>query len=79
MSALAGARPPELELLIAEHDIADVVADPESSLARAALAALGALGIAAVAVPPVRRGPARRLALAGVAAPPLAEIARDAR
>jgi hypothetical protein len=74
VTALAGARPPELELLIAEHDVAVVVTDPASSLAGAAVAALAARGIEAVAVPPVRRGPARRLARAGIAAPPLAEI-----
>lgn len=69
VTALAGARPPELELLIAEHDVAVVVADPESSLARAALAALAARGIATVAVAPLHRGLARTLALAGIAAP----------
>jgi hypothetical protein len=79
VTALAGARPPELDLLIAEHDVAVVVADPEASLARAALAALRARGVPAVAVPPVRRGPARMLALAGVAAPRFTEIARDVR
>jgi hypothetical protein len=69
VTALAGARPPELETLIAEHDIAVVVADPESTLARAALAALTARGVPAVAVPPLPRGLARTLALAGLAAP----------
>jgi hypothetical protein len=84
VTALAGARPAELETLIAEHDIAVVVADPETALARAALAALTARGVPAVAVPPVHRGLARTLALAGVAAPRLTalgtpEPARDAR
>jgi hypothetical protein len=69
VTALAGARPPELETLIAEHDIAVVVADPESSLARAALAALAARGVPAIALPPLPRGLARTLALAGISAP----------
>jgi hypothetical protein len=84
VTALAGARPRELELLVAEHDIAIVVAEPQSPLARAALAALTARGIEAIAVPPLRRGPARRLALAGLTAPRLSaahnlEIAGDVR
>lgn len=74
VTALAGARPPELETLIAEHDVAVVVAEPGSSLARAALAALDARGIPAVDVPPLDRGLARALALAGVTAPRLSAL-----
>ena len=71
VTALAGARPPELETLVAEHDLAVVVAEPETALACAALAALGARGVPAVAVPPLGRGLARTLALAGVTGPRL--------
>jgi hypothetical protein len=69
VTALAGARPPELAMLIAEHDVAVVVADPATALARAALTALAARGVPAVGVPPLQRGLARTLALAGIAAP----------
>jgi hypothetical protein len=72
VTGLAGARPPELEALVAEHDLAVVAADPDTPLARAALAGLAARGIDAVACPPPRRGLPRRLALAGLAAPRLA-------
>jgi hypothetical protein len=75
VTALAGPRPPELETLLAEHDIAVVAADPETPLARAALTGLTARGIPAAAIPPPRRGATRALALAGLAAPRL-EIAR---
>jgi hypothetical protein len=71
VSALAGARPPALEDLVGEHDLAIVAADPTAALARAALAGLAARGLEAVATPPLRRGLARRLALAGLAAPRL--------
>jgi hypothetical protein len=74
VTALAGARPPELEPLIAEHDLAVVAADPATPLARAALAALAARGVQAAAIPPLRRGPARTLALAGIAAPRLGSV-----
>jgi len=74
VTALAGARPPELETLIAEHDVAVVVADPETPLASAALAALRSRGVPAVAVPPLQRGVARALALAGLTAPRLATL-----
>ncbi|HEX5619423.1 MAG TPA: hypothetical protein VFX51_13445, partial [Solirubrobacteraceae bacterium] len=74
VTALAGARPLELEDLIAEHDVAVVVADPESPLARAALAALTARGVPAVVVAPLRRGLARTLALAGIVAPRLTAL-----
>jgi hypothetical protein len=67
VTALAGARPPELESLIAEHDLAIVAAHPATPLARAALASLVARGITAVATPPLRRLP-RTLALAGMLA-----------
>jgi hypothetical protein len=68
VTALAGARPPALEDLIAEHDLAIVAADPESPLARAALARLHARGIDARACRPPRRGLPRTIALAGLAA-----------
>jgi hypothetical protein len=48
-----------------------VVADPATALARAALAGLAARGLEAVACPPLRRGLARRAALAGLGAPRL--------
>jgi hypothetical protein len=69
VTALAGARPPALEDLVGEHDVAVVAADPATPLARAALGCLAERGIEAVATPPPRRGLARRLALAGLAAP----------
>jgi hypothetical protein len=69
VSALAGARPAELEALIAEHDLAIVTAEPGSPLARAALAGLAGAGIAASACMPPGRGLRRTLALAGLAAP----------
>ena len=68
VTALAGARPPQLEELVAEHDLAIVAADAETALARAALARLHARGIDARACPPPRRGPQRTIALAGLAA-----------
>jgi hypothetical protein len=71
VTALGGARPDALESLIAEHDLAVVAAEPESSLARAALAALAARGVAASAYLPPRRGISRALAMAGIAAPRL--------
>ena len=76
VTALAGARPEPLDELVAEHDLAVVVADPASSLARAALARLAARGIAAAAHPPLRRGLPRALALAGLSAPRL-DLARE--
>ena len=69
VTALTGARPTELEDLVAEHDLALVAADPESPLARAALGALVARGIAAKAYAPLGRGLPRKLALAGLIAP----------
>jgi hypothetical protein len=71
VTALGGARPPELEGLVAEHDLAIVAAEPESALARAALARLAAGGVAASACRPLRRGMPRALALAGLATPRL--------
>lgn len=68
VTALAGARPQPLEDLVAEHDLAVVAADPESALARAALACLAARGIDARACRPLRRGLPRTIALAGLAA-----------
>jgi hypothetical protein len=71
VTALAGARPPALEQLVGEHDMAVVAADPATALARAARTGLAARGIEAVACPPLRRGLARRAALAGLGAPRL--------
>jgi hypothetical protein len=67
ITALAGARPPELEDLVAEHDVAIVAADPAGPLARTALARLAARGIDARACRPLRRGLPRAIALAGLA------------
>ena len=67
VTALAGARPPALEELVAEHDLAIVAADPATALARTALARLAARGIEARACRPLRRGLPRAIALAGLA------------
>jgi hypothetical protein len=69
VTALAGARPPALDELVAEHDVVVVAADPATALARAALAALAVRGLEAIACAPPRRGLARWMALAGIAAP----------
>ena len=71
VSALTGARPPELDRLVEQHDLAVVAAEPATALARAALAALGDRCISAFACRPVTRGAPRVLALAGIAAPRL--------
>jgi hypothetical protein len=71
VTALGGARPPALEELVGEHDLAVVAADPDTALARAALAGLAARGVEAVACPPLRRGLSRRAARAGLTAPRL--------
>jgi hypothetical protein len=71
VTALAGARPAELDDLVAEHDLAVVAAEPGTPLARAALASLSARGIDARACRPLRRGLPRALALAGLGAPRL--------
>ena len=71
VTALTGARPAELEDLVVEHDLAIVAADPGSPLARAALARLAGRGVAGTACAPLGRGLARKLALAGLAAPRL--------
>jgi hypothetical protein len=71
VTALAGARPQELERLIAEHDLAIVAAPPDTALARAALAGFRTHGMPATAVAPLGRGLARTLALAGITAPRL--------
>jgi hypothetical protein len=68
VTALGGARPAELEELVAEHDLAVVAADPGSPLARAALARLAERGILATAHPPICGAVARALSLAGLAA-----------
>ena len=68
VTALAGPRSSALEDLIAEHDLAIVAADPETALARAAVARLHARGIGARACRPPRRGLPRTIALAGLAA-----------
>ena len=67
VTALSGPRPAELDGLVAEHDLAVVAADPDSPLARAALACLADLEGAARA--PLGRGMSRALALAGLTAP----------
>lgn len=74
VTALGGARAPELEALVGEHDIAVVAAAPDRPLARAALAGLAARGVDAVACPPLRRGLRRRLALAGCVGPRMAPL-----
>ena len=71
VTALAGARPPELDALVAEHDLAVVAAPPDTALARAAGTRLAGQGIHAEACAPRPRGLARTLALAGLAAPRL--------
>jgi hypothetical protein len=71
VTALTGARPAELDDLVAEHDLAIVVAAPETALARAALAGLDDRGIAATAREPLGRGIPRTLALAGLTGPRL--------
>ena len=71
VTALARARPPELEALVAEHDLAVVAAHPDTTLARAAVARLAERGIPAAACTPPRRGLPRALALAGLGAPRL--------
>lgn len=71
VTALAGARPPELDDLVAEHDLAVVAVEPDCALARAALSVLLARGVDARACRPPRRGISRSLALAGLAAPRL--------
>jgi hypothetical protein len=79
VTALGGPRPAELEDLIAEHDLALVAADPESALARAAIARLAERGVAASACRPLRRGAPRALALAGLGAPRLDHALRTSR
>lgn len=71
VTALAGLRPPELDALVAEHDLAFVAAPAGTALARAAVARLAEQDIAASACAPLRRGVGRTLALAGLAAPRL--------
>jgi hypothetical protein len=75
VTALAGARPPALDRLVEQHDLAVVAAEPDSPLARAALAGLADRCVSALACRPVTRGAPRVLALAGIAAarldPPL--------
>jgi hypothetical protein len=71
VTAFAGARPPELEALVADHDLAVIAACPDTTIARAALARLADRGIAASACLPPRRGLQRTLALAGLAGPRL--------
>ena len=71
VTALGGASPPELDDLVAEHDLAVIAVEPDTSLARAAIGRLAARGIAASTYPPLRRGLQRALALAGLTAPRL--------
>lgn len=74
VTALCGPRPPELDGLVAEHDLAVVAAAPDTPLARAAVAQLTAAGVAACACAPPSRGLPRALAVAGVAGPRLAAL-----
>jgi len=69
VTAVTGPRPAVLDDLVAEHDVVVVAGDPESALARAALARLTDRGIAARACRPLGRGLPRAVALAGLAAP----------
>jgi hypothetical protein len=71
VTALAGARPPVLDELVGEHDLAVVGAEPATPLARATLAALSDRGVRAVACRAPRCGLPRALALAGLATPRL--------
>jgi hypothetical protein len=74
VAALCGPRPPELDGLVAEHDLAVVAAAPDTPLARAAVAQLTAAGVVACACAPLSRGLPRALAMAGVAGPRLAAL-----
>jgi hypothetical protein len=67
-----------LEAAIAQQALAVVVApDPEGPLAELAVASLEHLGVPFLVAPPLHRGLARRLALAGLRAPrAAAELAR---
>jgi hypothetical protein len=71
VTALGGGRPSSLDLLVAEHDLVVVAADPVTPLARAALDRLSHRCVAAIACRPLPRGPARSMALAGLKAPRL--------
>ena len=68
VTALAGARPPELDDLVAGHDLVVVAAAPGSLLARTAVDRLGRRGVRATACRPLGRGVVRALAMAGLAA-----------
>jgi hypothetical protein len=69
VTALAGARPPELDALVAGHDVVVVAAEPDTPLARAALSGLPLPADRTVACPPLPRGVPAALALAGLRAP----------
>jgi hypothetical protein len=71
VTVLAGPRPPELERLVEQHDLAIVAADPDGALARAALSGLEDRCVSALACRPLPRGLPRAVALAGVTAPRL--------
>jgi hypothetical protein len=71
VTALTGPRPAGLEELVAEHDLVVLAADPDTPLARAAIAGLSHRCVSALACRPLRPGIARALALAGLAAPRL--------
>jgi hypothetical protein len=71
VTALAGPRPAALEVVIDDHDLVLVAADPDAPLAHAALAGLAERGVSALACHPLPRGVPRALALAGFAAPRL--------
>jgi hypothetical protein len=79
VTALAGPRPAELEPLVDEHDLVVIAAEPGGPLAAAAIAAFGDRCVSAIACRPLARGPARALALAGLAAPRLDPPLRAAR
>jgi hypothetical protein len=71
VTALAGARPPVLEALVAGHDLVVVAAAPGTPLAHAVVARLAERDVTAVACAPLARGAVRALAVAGLVAPRL--------
>jgi hypothetical protein len=79
--AIAAPLTPALEHAIAAQDLAVLVtADPDGALASIALASLAPLAIPVLTTPPLRRGIARRLAIAGIRAPrEAAQLAATAR
>jgi len=69
VTALGGARPAELDALVAGHDVAVVAAEPDTPLARAALGGLPLPGDRTIVCRPLPRGVPTALALAGLRAP----------